>query len=88
MDFIVGCAGVFVSGWAFPSCGAQVLGGRVSVVAACGRRSFGSQALEHGLKCSTTRGIFLHRGFNPGPWHWQAASYPVHHLGSPTIIFN
>ena len=51
IDFIFGCAGVFVSGWAFPSCGAQVLGGRVLVVAACGHRSFGSQALEHGL-CS------------------------------------
>ena len=57
---MLGCPGVFVCGWAFSSCGeqgllsscgAQVLGGRVSVVAACELSSFSFQALEDGL-CS------------------------------------
>ena len=37
------------------------------------------------LGCSTARGIFLGQGLNTCPLHWQADSYPVHHLESPVV---
>ena len=29
-------------------------------------------------------GVCAHQGSNPCPLHWQAGSYPLHHLASPT----
>ena len=42
-------------------------------------RALGLQAQQ--LWCMWT---FLGQGWNPWPLHWQADSYPPHHLGSPT----
>ena len=36
----------------------------------------------HRLSCSLACGIFLDRGSNPHPVHWQAASSPLSHQGS------
>ena len=33
--------------------------------------------------CFAACGISLSQGPNPCPLHWQADSYPVHHLGNP-----
>ena len=35
--------------------------------------------------CSTARGIFLDRGLNLHPLHWQVSSYPVHQQRSPHV---
>ena len=65
-----------------------------SVVAACGRGSCGSWALEHRLHscgswahCSVANGIFLDQGWNPCPLHWQAKSQPLDDHGSPVHAF-
>ena len=39
------------------------------------------------LSCSVAGGIFLDQGLNPCPLHWQADFYPLHHQGSPTVLF-
>ena len=39
------------------------------------------------LSCSETCGIFLDKGSNPCPLHWQVDSYPLHHQGSPEETF-
>ena len=40
-------------------------------------------AVEPGLICPTTCGIFLDLGSNPCPLHWQADSIPWDHRRSP-----
>ena len=44
-----------------------------------------SAVVERGLSCPMACGIFLERGLNPCPLHWQADSYPLCHQGSPLI---
>ena len=58
----------------FSCCGAQALGIRTSVIGACR------------LSCSVACGIFLDQGSNPCPLHWQVASYPLYHQGSPNFL--
>ena len=53
-----------------------------------GSRSTGSVIVAHGPSCSAACGIFPDQGSNPCPLHWQADSQPLHHQGSPQIIFN
>ena len=43
-----------------------------------------SVGVVHGLSCPTVHGIFLDQGVNMSPLHWQADSYPLHHLESTT----
>ena len=43
--------------------------------------------MAHGLSCSTACGTFPDQGSNPCPWHWQADSSPLHHQGSPHVVF-
>ena len=50
--------------------------------------SAGSVVMAHGLSCSAACGIFLDWGSNLCPLHWQADSYPLHHQGSPILIFD
>ena len=45
--------------------------------------SSGLVAVAQGFSCSVARGIFLDKGSNPCPLHWQADSYPLRHQGSP-----
>ena len=52
-----------------------------------GSRRAGSVIVAHGPSCSTARGIFPDQGSNPCPLHWQADSQPLHHQGSPTLVF-
>ena len=42
--------------------------------------------LAHRLHCSEACGIFLDRGWNPCPLHWQVDSYPLDHQGGPGFI--
>ena len=46
-----------------------------------------SAAVAHQLSCSMSCGIFLDRGSNLCPLHWQVASYPLYHQGSPKKSF-
>ena len=39
----------------------------------------------HGLTCLTACGIFPDQGSNLHPLHWQAASQPLDHQGSPKM---
>ena len=53
-----------------------------------GSRRAGSVVVAHGPGCSAACGIFPDQGSNPCPLHWQAASQPLRHQGSPIWIFN
>ena len=46
-------------------------------------RSAGSVIVAHGPSCSAACGILPDQGLNPCPLHWQAASQPLRHQGSP-----
>ena len=59
--------------------------GFVAGVAAPGIESTGSRVMAHGLRCSMAGGIFLHQGSNSCPLHWQTASLPLSHQGSPAL---
>ena len=52
-----------------------------------GSRCAGSVTVAHGPSCSAACGIFPDQGSNPCPLHWQADSQPLHHQGSPKILF-
>ena len=39
------------------------------------------------FSCSMACGIFLDQGWNLGPLHWRAGSYPLYHQGSPVVQF-
>ena len=52
-----------------------------------GSRRAGSVIVAHRPSCSAARGIFPDHGSNPCPLHWQADSQPLHHQGSPGIVF-
>ena len=41
--------------------------------------------VAHGFSYSTARGLFLDRGLNPCPLHWQTDSHPLCHQGSPIL---
>ena len=53
-----------------------------------GSRLAGSAVVAHGLSCSVACGIFPDQGSNPCPLHWQVDSQPLHHQGSPQILFS
>ena len=85
--YIFGCAGFCCCRQAFSSCGTKVshcsgfsccgawaLGCMGLVVAARGSQSTGSVAVEHGLRCPTACGIFLHLRSNPCPLHGKVDS--------------
>ena len=59
---------------------AQVLG--CTAYSSC---CMGSVVVAHGLSCSKACGIFPDQGLNLCPLHWQVASHPLYHQGSPTI---
>ena len=61
-------------------------GAQASVGAAPGLSSTGSVVAAHRLSCSETRAIFPDQGSNPRLPHWQAASLPLSHQGSPFIF--
>ena len=48
-----------------------------------GSRRAGSVIVAHGPSCSVACGIFPDQGSNLCPLHWQAASQPLRHQGSP-----
>ena len=48
-----------------------------------GSRRTGSVVVAHGPSCPAACGIFPDQGSNPCPLHWQAASQPLRHQGSP-----
>ena len=50
-------------------------------------RRAGSVVVAHRPSCSAACGIFPDQGSNPHPLHWQADSQPLHHQGSPPVIF-
>ena len=52
-----------------------------------GSRRAGSVIVALGPICSAAYGIFPDQGSNPCPLHWQADSQPLHHQGSPGLIF-
>ena len=52
-----------------------------------GSRRAGSVVVAHGPSCSAACGIFPDQGSNPCPLHWQADSQPLHHQGSPWVMF-
>ena len=52
-----------------------------------GSRRAGSVIVAHGSSCSAACRIFPDQGSNPCPLHWQADSQPLHHQGSPQVIF-
>ena len=52
-----------------------------------GSRCAGSVVVAHGPSCSAECGIFPDQGSNPCPLHWQAASQPLRHQGSPLIDY-
>ena len=52
-----------------------------------GSRRAGSVVVAHGPSYSAACGIFPDQGSNPCPLHWQADSQPLHHQGSPVILF-
>ena len=53
-----------------------------------GSRRSGSVVVAHGPGCSAACGIFPDQGSNPCPLHWQAASQPLRHQGSPRFHFS
>ena len=52
-----------------------------------GSRCAGSVVVAHGPSCSVACGIFPDQGSNPYPLHWQTDSQPLHHQGSPRVVF-
>ena len=79
------------SAWAsqccgFPCCEAHVLGTCVSVVAALGLWSLGSVVVAHRLRYPAPYGIFLDRGLNLCPLHWQVNSLPLDHQGKIQVV--
>ena len=48
-----------------------------------GSRRAGSVIVAHGPSCFAACGILPDQGSNPCPLHWQEASQPLHHQGSP-----
>ena len=52
-----------------------------------GSRRAGSVIVAHGPSHSAARGIFPDQGSNPCPLHWQADSQPLHHQGSPVLVY-
>ena len=52
-----------------------------------GSRRTGSAIVAHGPSRSMVCGIFPDQGPNPCPLHWQADSQPLHHQGSPCLLF-
>ena len=52
-----------------------------------GSRRAGSAIVAHGPSRSTACGIFPDQGSNPWPLHWQADSQPLHHQGSPQLLY-
>ena len=50
-------------------------------------RRAGSVVVAHGPSCSAACGILPDQGSNPCPLHWQVDSQPLHHQGSPRLIF-
>ena len=52
-----------------------------------GSRRAGSVVVAHGPSCSAACGIFPDQGPNLCPLHWQAASQPLRHPGSPVFFF-
>ena len=52
-----------------------------------GSRRAGSATVAHGPSRSAACGIFPDQGSNPCLLHWQADSQPLHHQGSPTLVF-
>ena len=50
-----------------------------------GSRRAGSVVVAHGPSRSAACGIFLDRGTNPCPLHWQVDSQPLRHQGSPRV---
>ena len=53
---------------------------------ACGLGVVTSLVEEHGLNCSSARGIFLDQGSSLCPLHWQAGSQLLNHQGSPRAV--
>ena len=53
-----------------------------------GSRHSASVVAAHGHICSAECGILLDQGSNLCPLHWQVDSYPLHHQGSLTYVFN
>ena len=47
----------------------------------------GSAVMAHGPSRSVARGIFPDRDTNLCPLHLQADSQPLHHQGSPIMVF-
>ena len=77
--------------WAFSRCGGQILLAASLVVEhggfrACGLQSAGSVVVAHGLSCPVACAIFPDQASNLCPLHWQAASYPLEHKGSPVFL--
>ena len=52
-----------------------------------GSRYVSSVVGAHRLSCSTACEIFPDQGLNLCPLCWQMDSYPLHHQGSPKIVF-
>ena len=61
--------------WALRSCYSQTVAHRLSGVA-------------HRLSYPVSCGIFLDQGFNLCLLHWQTASLPLSHQGSPCCLFD
>jgi len=66
----------------------RLLDTRASVVAAHGLYSSGSVVVVHRLSCSVACRIFLDRGLNLCPLHWQADSFTLYPQGNPHCGFN
>ena len=47
-----------------------------------------SVIVVHRLSCSAARGIFPDQELNLCPLHWQMASHPLYHQGSPVLLFS
>ena len=73
---------------AFFCCEMQALGLVGSVVATPRLRHSGSVVVAHRLSCPVSRGIFLDQGLNLRLLHWQTASLPLSHQGSPYCLFD
>ena len=58
-----------------------------SVFVAPRLQSADSVVVAYGLSCSAICGIFLDKGSNPCPLHWQGDSYPMCHQGSLCFCF-
>ena len=52
-----------------------------------GSRHAGSVVVAHGPSCSAACGILPDQGSNLCPLHWQAASQPLRHQGSPCLNY-